>query len=191
MSNPIKRLLLITLITSLGIGAIIGIFIFLFGNFGDTEQKLLITTLTLGGFSLTGLCCALLIGKNKLSWFGLLGIIMSLGAFIYSILIIWGYLDIWDDDAQIKTFFILIILALSCAHASLLLLINPKNKAIKLMLTITLLFLAIVAALLVYFIINDFDLGVIILRFLGSFAILDVLGTIVTPITNRMTTSNN
>ena len=60
-----KKIFLITMVISLSISALIGIFVFLLGDFGETDFKLLMTTLTIGGYSLTGLCCSVLYEKRK------------------------------------------------------------------------------------------------------------------------------
>ena len=62
----LRKTFLITMIISLSISALIGIIIFLFGDFGDSEVKILLTTLSIGGFSLTGLCCSVLYEKKNI-----------------------------------------------------------------------------------------------------------------------------
>ncbi len=49
----VRGILLVSLIASLSLSALIAIFVFLFGDFGETEIKILLTTLTIGGYSLT------------------------------------------------------------------------------------------------------------------------------------------
>ena len=51
----LKKIFLITLTIALSISALIGIYIFVFGNFREIEGKLLMTTLAIGGFSVTAL----------------------------------------------------------------------------------------------------------------------------------------
>ena len=84
-----KKTFLITMIISLSISALIGIFVFLFGDFGETEAKLLLTTLTIGGYSLTGLCCSVLYEKRKFTPLAISGMIISTVGFLFTVMVIW------------------------------------------------------------------------------------------------------
>ena len=180
-----KKIFLITMIISLSISALIGVFVFLFGNFGETEFRLLMTTLTIGGYSLTGLCCSVLYEKRKLAPLALFGIVISVIGFIYTILLIWEFIDFWDEDSW-KALIIFLVLAFSTAHSCLLLLIKSNKSLVNIALSATLIFISIVALMLIIMVLNEFDLGEFSFRLLGVFAILDVLGTIITPILNKV-----
>ncbi len=65
-SIPLKQTLLRTLIGALILSALIGIYAFLFGDFGETEVKILLTTLTISYFSVTSLACAAAFEKKNL-----------------------------------------------------------------------------------------------------------------------------
>ena len=187
----LKKTFLITMIISLSISALIGIFILLFGDFGDTEWRILLTTLSIGGFSLTGLCCSVLYEKGKYIGLSFFGMASSILGFLLSMLATWEFVDflILFDGLTVwgKLTLTLIIFAFSSAHACLVLLINPEKSSVKYSLLATLLFIAIVALMLVYLVLfvngeppEEF------FRLLGVFAILNVLGTIVTPILNKV-----
>lgn len=179
-----KKTFLITMIVSLSISALIGIFVFLFGDFGETEEKLLLTTLTIGGYSLTGLCCSVLYEKRKFTTLALSGMVISIIGFLYTVLVIWEAIDL--DDSW-KVLIIFIVLAASTAHASLLLLIKTEKSLVNSALLATIIFISIVAFMLIILVLNEFDdVGEFYFRLLGVFAILDVLGTIVTPILNKV-----
>ena len=180
-----KKIFLITMIISLSISALIGVFVFLFGDFGETEFRLLMTTLTIGGYSLTGLCCSVLYEKRKLAPLALFGIVISVIGFIYTILLIWEFIDFWDEDSW-KALIIFLVLAFSTAHSCLLLLIKSNKSLVNIALSATLIFISIVALMLIIMVLNEFDLGEFSFRLLGVFAILDVLGTIITPILNKV-----
>jgi hypothetical protein len=53
----LKRLFLQSLIVSIGLCALLGILAIVMGSFGKFEVKVLLTTLTISGASLCGLCC--------------------------------------------------------------------------------------------------------------------------------------
>ena len=84
-----------------------------------------------------------------------------------------------------------IILSASIAHSSLLLLITSRKTIVNVSLMLTLLFISIVALMLIILVLSRFDMNFeFYYRLLGVFAILDVLGTIVTPITLKVTSLN-
>ncbi len=180
-----KKTFLITMIISLSISALIGIFVFLFGDFGETEARLLLSTLAIGGYSLTGLCCSVLYEKRKFTPLAISGMIISVIGFIYTLLMIWEAIDFWDEGSW-KTLIIFIVLAFSTAHSCLLLLIKSDKTLVNGALSATIIFVSIVALMLIVMTLNEFDLGEFSFRLLGVFAILDVLGTIVTPILNKV-----
>ena len=184
-----KKIFLVTMVISLVISALIGIIVFLLGEFGTTETKLLLTTLIIGIYSLTGLCSASLYEKMKFLPFALFGIVISVMGFFITLLTIWnaiGLKNIW------KMVIILIILAASSAHISLLLLIDSENVLVNGSLLSTFIAIMFVALMLIIAVLNNFeDTGEFYFRIVGVFAILDVIGTIVTPILNKFYSIKN
>jgi len=180
----IRRVFLVSLIASLSISALIAIFVFLFGNFGETEFKLLFTTLTVGGYSLTGLCSSVLYDRRKYLPLAFSGIIVSAIGFLITVGAIW---EIVDFDDVWKSVIIFIILAVSIAHSSLLLLARSTKNSVNVCLSATIIFIVIVALMLIYLVLNEFPhrTDEFFYRLLGVFAVLDVLGTIVTPILKK------
>ncbi|MEM3074337.1 MAG: hypothetical protein QW727_00110 [Candidatus Pacearchaeota archaeon] len=126
--HHLKRAFLISMIVSLSISALIGIIIFLLGEFGDIQTKILLTTLTIGGFSLAGLCSATLYDKQRYTLFGLLGIIVAVLGFIVTTALIWevlGLSNVWRFGLT------LILLSFTFSHVSLLLLIDTEKGVVK------------------------------------------------------------
>lgn len=192
-THSIKKPFLVVLIIALSISALIGIFIFLLGDFGDTEARILFTTLAIGAYSLTGLCCAALYEKRKSGLLAPLGMIISVAGLLYTVALIWELSSFMVLDDSLKVLVILIVLAFSTAHSSLLLLITPARTLVTTLLAATILFIAIVALMLITLVFDTVNenVGEFYYRLLGVFAILDVLGTIVTPITNKIYSSQN
>lgn len=181
-----RKFFLRSFIIALAISALIGIVIFLVGDFGETEMKILGTTLAIGGYSVTGLCCSTIYNRSEFQAYSMTGMLISVLGFIVTLISIW---QIIDFDSIWKIFVTLIILSVSTAHTSLLFQITPKTKNIKYVLIATILFIAIVALMLIYAAINELEDNDLFYRVLGVFAILDVLGTIAIPILNRITDS--
>ena len=90
----LKKYLLRTTIVALSISAFLAIIIFLFGEFGETSAKILFTTLTLGGFSLTGLGCSMAYKMPKLKSFSQVGIVFSFFGFFATLIAIWEIIHI-------------------------------------------------------------------------------------------------
>ncbi len=178
-----RKYFLRTMIIALVISAVIGIIIFLVGEFGETEIKLLLTTLAIAGYSLTGLSSSTIHNHTKFKSFSVIGMLVSVLGFLTSIILLW---EIIDPDDMWQTVLIFIFLSISIAHISLLLQISPKTNNIKYALIGTIVFISIVALMLIKSTINEFEENEFYFRLLGVFAILDVLGTITTPILNRM-----
>jgi hypothetical protein len=178
-----KNYFLRTLIGALSVSALIGIFIFLAGDFGDTETRLLLTTLTITGFSLTGLCSSTVFNRSSLKEFSTLGMIISVLGCLITIAAIWEIIFI--DNAW-KPVIIFIIISFSLGHISLLLLIKPKTDTVKYCMNGTIIFIAIVTLMLIHATLDEFGPGDLFYRLIGVFAILDVLGTITTPIANKI-----
>lgn len=160
----------------------IGIFVFLFGELGDLEAKLLITTASIGGFSLTGLCCAadpdLKLGGIKIPQ---LGMIASVLGFLIAFVMIW---DIIDPDYTWQLVLAMIVVAVTMAHLSLISLLKPKAGYIQTIRKLTIFFVLLTALCVLFFIIIEFEGASFLYRILGVFAILNVLGTISLPILN-------
>lgn len=179
-----KKLFLITLIVALSISALIGIFVFLFGELGDLEAKLLVTTAAIGGFSLTGLCCAvdpdLKLGGIKIPQ---LGMIASVLGFLIAFVTIW---EIIDPDDTWQLLIAMIVIAVTMAHMSLISLLRPKASYIETIRKVTIFFILLTSLCILFFVVIEFEGASFLYRVLGIFAILNVLGTISLPILNMV-----
>lgn len=183
-SIELKKTFLITLIVSLSVSALVGIVLFLIGSFGDLEVKILFTTLVIGLFSLTGLCGSILYSRDRFANYSLITMVVSISGLFLSILSIWEIVyveDIW------KALVISIILSIAFAHSCLMLLIDSEKRIVNILLGVTHLFIFIVSLMLILLVVSGFDIDYeFYYRLIGVFAILDVLGTIVTPIVNKI-----
>ncbi len=178
-----KKSFLRLLVGAIVLSAAIGIFIFLIGDFGETETKLLLTTLSVGVFSLAGLCCSSVYDRVNLQSFSKVGMVFSIVGFFLTFIAIWEFVDM---DYMGKPLAIFLVLAITTAHISLLQLIIPRSDKVHLMMKSTLILISIVSLMIIAGLLLDFEIGNIYFRILGVFAILDVLGTIATPLVNRM-----
>jgi hypothetical protein len=184
----LRKVFLISLVTSLTIGSLIGIFIFLFGELGDIEVKILLTTVSVGGFSLAGLVSSVSYEKHLYKTFSLISIITAVSGFSVMILTIWEILsfgDVW------KIALVLTIFSVALAHISISLFMKTDKPIVNAAATSTIVAISIVAGMLVYLVLSEVSgFGEFYFRLLGVFVILDVLGTIVTPILSKLNSGN-
>jgi hypothetical protein len=186
VKHELKKAFLFGLLTSLSMAALMAIVIFIVGNMGETEGHILMTTLVMGIYCLTGLCQSTLLGRGRLSILAGVGLLLSVVGFIATTQFIWE--GGWGILDHFKAILILAILAFSTAHASLLLSsLWPGKGPVRASLAATLAFIGAVTILLVVLIVKEYRLNEFspFFRALGVFSILDVLGTIVTPILKK------
>jgi hypothetical protein len=167
-----------TVIACFAVAALLGIAALLGGgDFGDTELRVLLTTVVLGVESVAVLCYLALAG-HRLAAVGWLGAPLSLVTTALALAMTWGA-D--ASDGRIEWFGVLLTVSASLAQASLLLALAAKDDTPPAVL-LTLLAVAVVAAMVIGAIADD-DRGSGYWRLLGVAAILDVLGTVVVTAT--------
>jgi hypothetical protein len=175
----IKKFFLWGMIFSLIASGLMAIFIFLFVDFNTRELKILFSTLDIGACSLAGLCCSTVLG-SRYKWFGILGIIIAalcMGDMLYTI---WRF----NSEDNFNVLLTLVILAATCSHISLMLLTKTDTSLTGYVLLVTVFFIALVGFMLLRLIWQN-DQNEFFYRLLGVFGILDVLGTIITPILGK------
>jgi hypothetical protein len=120
MANPfdLRRIFLISLIASVATSALIGIGVILFGDFGEFEVRILMTTLTVTTMSILGLACGAYLETGRGRLMPIAGIALALIAAVMCFLIIWDVLD--DNWEFVRSFLTAAMLASACAHLSLL-----------------------------------------------------------------------
>ena len=150
------------------------------GEFGETEVRVLLTTLLVGAASVLVLC-ALTTAGTRARPVGAAGAAAALVMVAAALVLIWGRSDADAPMAVIRTFGVAAVLAVTLAQGSLLLTIGPHRSRLVVRLLIGTLALAAVLAVLVCVLVLGYEPdGSGYPRLLGVVAILDVLGTVVT-----------
>jgi hypothetical protein len=180
------------LLVSLGVAGLMGIVALLSGEFGMVQGKILLTTLLVGIYSMLCLCCLTLAGK-RYEVVALLGVIFSSAALVLGLALVWIIFGDWEVSWPIaefiwKMFYITGVVGFSLAHQSLLLLLADRPHAlVQRLLWYTIIAITAVAAMLIYPVMEGFDLvDEFYWRLLGVLAILDVVGTIATPVIAKL-----
>jgi hypothetical protein len=114
----LKRLFLYLLIGSVAVSAVVGIGVILFGDFGNLEVRILMTTLTVTATSVLGLACGAYYETGRGRLLPIAGIAFTVAAALMTFLIIWDVLD--DSKIFVKSAVTMMMLAVSTSHLSLL-----------------------------------------------------------------------
>ena len=123
-----KRAFLYLLIVSVALSALIGITVLIFGNFGEFEIKVLLTTITVTVTSILGLSCGayLEIGRGKV--IPLAGIVAASTSCVLWIYLIWH--GTVHEEYFVRTLMSLTLLSATSAHISLLSLATLEKRFI-------------------------------------------------------------
>ena len=162
-------------IASFSIAALLGIVALLGGGaFGETEAKILLTTVIVGVESLAVLCY-LSVADRPTAWVGIMGVGVSVVPFGLALWLTW--VDLFDGDLW-PTLGSGITVAASLAQVCLLLALVARHR-IGPALAATFVTIAIVAAMIIVVIFDGDSYDDTFWRIFGIVAILDVLGTVV------------
>jgi hypothetical protein len=163
-------------IASFTIAALLGIIALLGGGaFGDTEAKILLTTVIIGVESLAVLCY-LSVAERPAWLVGVLGGAVSLVPFGIALWLTWADLD--DADDLWQAFGSGVTIAASLAQVCLLLALVGRHRIGPALIS-TLVAIAVVAGMIIVAIVDGSGLDDTFWRIFGVVAILDVLGTVV------------
>lgn len=184
-----RRAAVVALVVSISLTAVVGIVVLLTGDFGEVQGRVLTTTLLVAGFSTVALCHLAVAGR-PVRVVGFVGLAVSAIALVIGLVLIWTPWDSWSGGSGElwRWFGVTGILALSLAHANLLLLLaGRRHPFVRTAMAITVAAIALVALVLILPILSD---GAIpgdtgwdaYWRWFGVIAIVDALGTVVLPV---------
>jgi hypothetical protein len=180
-----RKSILKILIFSLCISAAIGILIILTGSFGDIEGKILVTTFSVFAFSISGFCCSTI--YEQYQSFSKFGIFSCLLACIWTILIDWGFLNLFPSTSSFtwRVMLTLLILSYSSAHISLMLLIKNQNSIVNNIKNLTIGFSVLIDVMILAAVWEFTTFSSTYTKLIYVLAILITLGTIVSPVLNK------
>jgi hypothetical protein len=196
----VRRIAIWTVIVSLVITALIGIYTIVSGEFGETQSKVMLTTLAVAGFSILALCHLAVFGRD-VKIFGWVGIGTSGVALVLAATLIWwNWSDFMYQPSDLylnlmKSFAVSALVAVSLAHANLMLLLqNSPLRWIRQALIVALVLITIVPTLVVPVVLTDgtfppMSFQDVYWRFFGVILILDALATIALPVTTLIVRS--
>jgi hypothetical protein len=177
---PVRRWIVRITIGSFSVAALLGIAALVGGgDFGETEGRILLTTLLVGVVSIAVLCYLATAGRRSQP-VGVVGGVVAMVPFATGLVMIWGDLQNGPGETLLKTFGVGAIVAATLAQVSLLLALGEKaHLAARRLLVATVALAALVAVLTSLLVVGYDPGGDGFYRALGVVAILDVLGTVV------------
>jgi hypothetical protein len=180
-NHSIKRLLLYLFLGTLILAALVGIYVLLFGTFGKTEEKVLLTTLGISFFSVTSLACAAAFEKRRYALLSIPGFALSVAGFAILLPSIWAE---WLDSNPIaKITVILAILSFSFAQACLLSLVTLERRAAWAFYANVVAILTLAATISLVIVL---DKAGWLLRFAGAVGIVDGCLSLCIPVLHRL-----
>ncbi|MGZ5369417.1 MAG: ribbon-helix-helix domain-containing protein [Aeromicrobium sp.] len=175
--KKLRGLVVKLVIGSFSIAALLGIIALLAGgSFGETEGRILLTTVIAGVTSIAVLCYLAAADKP----FQIVGLIGGISVLVPLTLALWlTWFGEGTADVVWRTFSIGVTVSASLAQACLLLAVAyDARPVVRRMLYATLALIGVVAVLIIIPIAGDSEMGGTYMRFFGISAILDVLGTV-------------
>ena len=198
----VRRIAVWTVIVSLVVTALIGIYTIVSGEFGETQSKVMLTTLAVAAFSILALCHLAIVGRDVkvVGWIGIGTSAVALG--LAATLIWWDFGDYSYQPGGLyvnlmKAFAISGLIALSLAHANLMLLLqNSPLRWLRSALVVALVLIAVVPTLVLPVILTDGSFPPqsfqdVYWRFFGVVLILDALATVALPVTTLIIRSQH
>lgn len=193
VTGRVRRLFVGALIGSLCTTGLLGMVAVGAGSFGELEGRVLLTTLLVGVYSVLCLAGLVVVGRRH-GWVGQVGIAFTSLALVCGLVLTWGVdEDVWGaDNAWLefvaRSFGFCAILGVAFVHAALLLHLTRRgSEAARAIGGATLVAVGVVAAMLAQLVaLSDSGGGEGFWRVLGVFAILDVVGTVITPLVARL-----
>lgn len=174
------RIYLWSMIGFLTLSALIAIVALLSGEFGNTQAKVLLTTLTISGASICAMACSAFIEKRGLVLVGGFGVATAALAALLLIIAIW--MDFNDVFGRVAV--TALIVAIGFAHV-LLLYIPRLAPGYRWSGAAAAVFITLLAAMLVWLLWTDsWDTGPY--RLLGVLAVMVVLFTLIVPLCARL-----
>lgn len=186
----VKKTFLYTLIISIVVSALLGIWAILANEFGEFQGRVLATTLIVVGTSILGLACGAFLESPKstnlsLKIIPISGIILAFITALSTLLLIWQ-ISSSQDWLMLKTIGVCGVFAFSLAQLSLLSMANLSEKFLG-ALTIAysvILILAVMIAILIIAEPQNEDGW--LMRIIGVLGIIDAAVTVMIPIFHRL-----
>jgi hypothetical protein len=174
----VRRAVLAVTISSFTLAALMGIGALMGGDFGETSVRVLLTTVVVGCASVVTLCCLTVVG-GRFQVVGIAGFALAVVTACLGLVLVWGSADDLGERMY-ETFGVAVTASLTIAQVCLLLGLAGARRALAPLMLATIGLALVVGAMASSLIVGYVDSSSGFWRGLGTIAILDVLGTLVT-----------
>lgn len=186
----LKKTFLYTLIGSIAVSALLGIWAILSGEFGEFQARVLMTTLTVVATSILGLACGAFWESQKseasaIKVIPMAGIILTFMSALLTFSLIWE-ISSSSNELVYKTIAITGLFAFTFAQLSLLTLANLSKRFQWALTAIYLTALTLASIVSVLIVIEPESDGSLVTRLIGVLAVIDASLTVTIPIFHRL-----
>jgi hypothetical protein len=181
---PLRTTFLWTMIGAFAIAAALGVIAVLVDGLGRTGERVLVTSLLVGGFSLACLVCAFVLDRRKVRGVMWLGIATSLAGLLLWLVLVWFERWRWVDAGEvllIKSAGTMTIVSLWSVHLGLIVLPVMHRRSWRIVRIVTLATAAILSVMLLFVMWTE-SFNDVTEKFSAVLAILGSCGTVVTPV---------
>lgn len=189
-SFNLKKFFLYLLICSIALSALMGIWAILSGEFGQLQERILGTTLTVVGTSILGLACGAFLESPRsrgtpLFVVPLAGIILAVLSALITMLMLWDLIS-WRFEGVYKTLFVSTIFSFSLAQLSLLSLARLAGRFRWALITAYAVVLALASIISLIIVFEPSTSDGTVMRLIGVLAVVDSALTVMMPIFHRL-----
>ena len=179
-----RRALLPLAIGSLAVSAAVAILVLLFGEFGETETRILGTTFAISVASLLALPGSILLERGERTMLGGANVVLAAASFVVALALLW----VWDDSETLaKLLGTLVAFAVASTQiAGSTLRVRPTDASNVRIVYVVAATLAVVLAILVTVLIWLEVEDETYLRTLAALAVLDVFLVVLQPLLRRL-----
>jgi len=179
-TSTFRRVAVALTIGSFSIAALMGIVALLSGgDFGEGQVKVLLTTLIVGSASICILCYLATAGTQWAAA-GILGVVALTVPLVTSLVLVWhDWEDYFPEEGWLKGFGVGTAFAATMAQICLLLALAWTRPGLRFVMSVTIALALMLAVIVSGVILNENDADGV-WRLIGTIAILDVLGTLIT-----------
>jgi hypothetical protein len=180
----LKKFFLYLLIASVAFSALLGIGVILFGDFGEFEIKILLTTLTITVTSILGLACGAYLETGRGKILPLAGIALAVVSSVLWVFLVWNG-TIYENFFA-KLLLSLTLLAASCSHISLLSIARLDKRFLWSNYAVRIAVWTLTAILLVLIWQSFKTASDLTSRIIGVLSIVIAALTVITPVFHRL-----
>jgi hypothetical protein len=184
----LKKAFLLGFVLAFAAAAVLAIFVVLFGKWGHFELQVLLTTASIGVYSLIALCCSTIYGDEKWRWLSGLGFVVCAVGLAFALLTNWELIKPNLENLLRLRFFFLSV-AMAIAATSLMIRVAGRSAAVNISKGLTICLIWITTGLFNLFVFERTHTrseDELLVKLLAVSCILGLLGIIATPILKKI-----